>query len=113
MSHDTERYEPKSFCMADVDMCRVVFYVYESREPYFLFVTPLSLEKKLPWEVHFKRVHRDPDSYQVHFEFTSDIVLPDWYNQRRVSKVDVVHLRPVAGNYFISFYYNYSFNSFY
>ena len=99
---DFERFEPESFGVADINLDRIVYYVLPSREPFFLFLTPPSVGSKVPWEVVFKAVHLEPMTYQLHFEFTNDIILPNWYNQKRVSKVERVHVLPLQGNFIFS-----------
>ena len=94
---DTERYDQQSFCVADVDGARVVFFVMSSREPYFLFVVPPHLKQKCPWEIILKPIHSDPDSYQLHCEFVSDVVLPDWYQTKRTCKVLKTMVLPLQG----------------
>ena len=97
VSSDAERYDKKSFCVADVDGARIVFYVMSSREPYFLFVVPPHLKQKCPWEILLKPIHHNPDSYQLHCEFVSDVVLPNWYQEKRTCRVQKTIVLPLQG----------------
>ena len=84
--------------MADVDLNRIVFYIYPSREIYFLCKCPFGMEKYTPWEVSFTPAHGpDPNLWQLHFEFTDNAVLPLWYAQRRSCKVKKVTVVPIQG----------------
>lgn len=84
---DTERFDASSFCLVDIGQKRLVFYVTESREPFFIFIVPSHLREKSPWEVLFKSCHSTPLTLQIHFEFVSDPILPNWYEQKRLCPV--------------------------
>ena len=99
VNSDTERYDKNSFCVADVDGARVVFFVMSSREPYFLFVAPPHLKQKCPWEVILKPIHANPPSYQLHCEFVSDVILPDWYQKKRTCKVQKTIVLSLQGTF--------------
>ena len=98
---DYERFEIGQFGVIDIQLDRMVYYVLPSREPFFLFLTPPSVSQKTPWEVVLKLVHLNPMTYQLHFEFTDNPMLPNWYSQRRVSKVEKTHVLPLQGKIII------------
>ena len=97
MRVDRERYEKENFYLVDVDQKRIVIYVHASAEPTFLFQCPQSVATMIPWEVMHKVVHTNPMTAQLHFEFTRDPVLPQWYSQKRVCHVDSVEVIPAQG----------------
>lgn len=94
---DKERFDESSFCLVDVDQKRLVIYVTESREPFFLFIVPSHLKEKSPWEVLFKSCHSTPLTLQVHFEFVADPILPNWYEQKRLCSVKKSNVLPLMG----------------
>ena len=81
----------------DVDQKRLVLYVTESREPFFIFVVPSYLKDKSPWEVLFKSCHSSPLTLQIHFEFVHDPILPNWYEQKRLCPVKRSNVLPLMG----------------
>ena len=97
VSVDRERFEVETFGLVDIQLRRIVYYIYPNREVYFLFICPTSVGDKCPWEVHMKLVHKSPSTYQCHFEFTGNPILPDWYSRRRVSHVDRISVVPIQG----------------
>ena len=99
MRTDREKFDTESFVMVDVELARVVFYVYESREPFFLFQTPAGMDATIPWEVSFTKVRSSPNYWQLHFEFSSDAVLPMWYSVQQTCKARRVDIIPLQGNY--------------
>ena len=103
MSHDQERFEPETFGLVDIQLRRIVYYIYPSRELQFLFICPNSVGDKTPWEVHMKAIHTAPYSWQCHFEFTGNPILPDWYSKRRVSHVETVTVVPMQGSFYFKF----------
>ena len=94
---DTERFDETSFCLVDVEQKRLVIYVTESREPFFLFIVPSHLKEKSPWEVLFKSCHSAPLTLQIHFEFVTDPILPNWYEQKRLCPVKKSNVLPIMG----------------
>ena len=110
--NDFERFDADSFCVADVDNSRLVFFIFPSREPMFLFRTPDSIKKLVPWEISFKSVMEEPPLYQSHFEFVESHVLPNWYKSRQVCQIAKTTVLPLQGKliivrvyYFISLFY--------
>ena len=87
VKNDKERFDVTSFVVVDVDGVKIIIYILESREIVFLIRCPERMKDKCPWEVIFKSVHGEPQTFQVHFEFTSNPILPDWYNVKRSTKV--------------------------
>ena len=69
-----------------------------SREVYFLGQLPRSVLHKSPWEVVMKPVHLEKQLYQVHLEFVDTCLLPCWYDQKQVSRVEKVTVMPIQGN---------------
>ena len=99
MGTDRERFEVENFYCIDVGGKRVVIYVHASSEPSFLFICPESVSKMLPWEIIMKKVHSKPETVQLHFEFNSELVLPQWYSEKRVCRVDDIQVFPFQGKF--------------
>ena len=100
VSVDRERFDPCSFCVADIDGSRVAFFVLPSREVYFLCILPRSLLHKSPWEVSFRPVSLEKKLYQIHLEFVDTCMLPCWYETKRVTHVEKVTVLPIQGECF-------------
>ena len=92
-----------SFVVVDVDEKRVIIYILESREVVFLFICPDRVKSKIPWECLFKSVHGDPTTFQLHFEFCKDPILPQWFDMKRVAKVEKTEFIKLMGKSRIRF----------